>query len=132
MLQWLYIYVSSLGSKCFICFRRMVQVLHLDVTKVDLDIAYICKYFKYFHTYVISVFICMFAMATHVVSSFLWCFASVSDVCCKCFNCFGRMLQMFSLDVAKVDMVLHMLWWDLSAIAACCNCWMLMGNERQA
>ena len=34
---------------------------------------------------------------------------AVLDVCCKCFNCFGRMLQMFSLDVAKKDLVLHML-----------------------
>jgi hypothetical protein len=40
---------------------------------------------------------------------FLWCFASVSDICCKCFNCFGRMLQVFHLDVAKVDLMLHML-----------------------
>jgi hypothetical protein len=27
-------------SKCFGCFRRMLQVFHLDVAKVDLDIAY--------------------------------------------------------------------------------------------
>jgi predicted DsbA family dithiol-disulfide isomerase len=40
MLQWLYTYVSSVCSDCFICFRRMSQVFHLDVAKVDLDIAY--------------------------------------------------------------------------------------------
>jgi hypothetical protein len=57
----------------------------------------------------------MFAMATHVVFKFFWCFASVSDVCCKCFNYFGRILQMFPLDVTKVDLVLHMLQWDPSA-----------------
>ena len=31
---------SSVCPKCFICFRRMLQVLHLDVAKVDLDVAY--------------------------------------------------------------------------------------------
>jgi hypothetical protein len=47
----------------------------------------------------------MFAMA-------LKCFASVSDICFKCFNYFKRMLQVFYLDIAKVDPVLHMLQWD--------------------
>jgi hypothetical protein len=48
-------------------------------------------------------------------SSFFCCFASVSDAYCKCFNCFEHMLQMFSLNVVKVDLVLHMLQWDPSA-----------------
>jgi hypothetical protein len=33
------------------------------------------------------------------------------------------MMQMFPLDVAKVDLVLHMLKWDLSAAAVYCSCW---------
>ena len=37
------------------------------------------------------------------------CFAIVSNVYFKCFICFGRMLQVFHLDDAKVDRVLHML-----------------------
>jgi hypothetical protein len=40
------------------------------------------------------------------------CFASVLDIYCKCFNCFRCMLQVFHLDVAKVDQVLHILQWD--------------------
>jgi hypothetical protein len=60
----------------------------------------------YVITHMLQVFLsrcCIcFAMATHV-------FFRVSDVCCKCFNCFGHMLQIFPLDVAKVDLVLHML-----------------------
>ena len=32
------------------------------------------------------------------------CFPGVSDVCCKRFNCFENMLQVFHLDVAKVDL----------------------------
>jgi hypothetical protein len=57
----------------------MLQVFYLDVAKIDLDVAYIWKWFKCFHTYVASVFIRMlqvfssrfaiFAMATHVFSS---------------------------------------------------------------
>ena len=36
------------------------------------------------------------------LSSVFRCFVSVSDVCCKCFNCFERILQVFYLDVAHV------------------------------
>jgi len=50
----------------------------------------------------------MFAMATHVFK-FFCCFANVSDVCCKCFSYFGRMLQVFHPNVAKVDRMFHML-----------------------
>jgi hypothetical protein len=49
---------------------------------------------------------------------FFWYFASVSEVCCKCCNCFRHMLQVFHLDVAKVDLVLHMLQWDPPTAAA--------------
>jgi hypothetical protein len=28
-------YVASVCSKCFICFRRLLQLFHLSVTKVD-------------------------------------------------------------------------------------------------
>jgi hypothetical protein len=63
MLQQLYTYVSSVGTKYFIYFKRILQVFHLDV-------AYICKCYKCFHMYVASVFILIFAMATHVVLSF--------------------------------------------------------------
>jgi hypothetical protein len=57
-----------------------------------------------------------FAMATHVFSGAL-------DVCCKCFSCFGCMLQVFRLSVAKIDLVLHMLQWNPLAAATCCSCW---------
>jgi hypothetical protein len=71
-----------------------------------------------FHTYAISVFIWVLLMfhtlcskcfirMLHMFSTYV--FPRVLDVCCKCFNCFESMLQMFPLDVAKVDLVLHML-----------------------
>jgi hypothetical protein len=36
MLLRLYTYVLSACFKCFICFRRILQVFHLDVLKIDL------------------------------------------------------------------------------------------------
>jgi hypothetical protein len=56
------VFFSSVCHKCFICFRRMLQVFHLNVAKVDLDVAYTCMLQAYI--------------------------SSVSDVlyvCCKCF-----------------------------------------------
>jgi hypothetical protein len=94
--------ISSICPKYFICFRRMLQVFHLDDAKVELDVAYACMFqvFLVFHTYVAGVLsgccIC-FAMAINVFSWF-------SDVCCNYFNCFGSMLQVFHLNIAKVDL----------------------------
>jgi hypothetical protein len=41
----------------------------------------------------------------------LWLYIHVSSVCLNCFIYFKPMLQVFYLDVAKVDLVLHMLQW---------------------
>jgi hypothetical protein len=61
-----------------------------------------------FHTYVASVLygccICL-----QWFSRVFKCFASVADTCCKCFSYFVRMLQVFYLDVSKVDRILHIL-----------------------
>jgi hypothetical protein len=66
------------------------------------------RMFQVFHTYVTSVHMC---------------FSSISDVCYRCFNCFRCMLQGFHLDVAKIDLVLHLLQWDPPIVAACCSYW---------
>jgi hypothetical protein len=58
----------------------------------------------------------------YVLQSLYMCFPRVSDVCCKCFNCFGRILQMFPLDVAKVNIVLLILQWTPSAVRPACMC----------
>jgi hypothetical protein len=95
-LQWLYKYVSSVCYKCFIYFRRILQVFYLGVAKIDLDVAYTCKGFRCFYLYVASVLseccICLHWLYTwfHVFSGV---FASVS----KCFSCFGSILQVFHL-----------------------------------
>jgi hypothetical protein len=60
----------------------------------------------------------MFEVVTNVFSSFFWCFASVSDICCKCFIYFSRILQVLYSDVIKVDLMLHMLQRDPPTAAA--------------
>jgi hypothetical protein len=94
----IYMHVASVCYKCFMCFIRTLQVFHLDV-------AYVCNDFQVFPR----------------------CFASVSDVCCKCFSCFRHMLQVFHLGDAKVDLVLHMLQWDLSVATTSYSCWVTFG-----
>ena len=57
-------HVASVCFKCFMCFIRMLQVFHLDVAEVDLDVAYV-------------------AMAIH--ACFKNIFLMFSNLCCKCF-----------------------------------------------
>jgi hypothetical protein len=87
-------HVARVFFKCFRCFIHTLQLFQV---------------FQVFHTYV----------------------ASVSDVCFECvfkclrcmwqvfFNCFERMLQVFYLDVANVDLVLQR---DPLAATVRCSC----------
>jgi hypothetical protein len=34
-------HIASVCFKCFICFRDMLQVFHMDVAKLDRDVAYV-------------------------------------------------------------------------------------------
>jgi hypothetical protein len=79
-------FVSSVSCVSYVC----CKCFYLHVAKVDLDVACACNGFQVF----------------------FGIFASASDVCCKCFNSFRCMLQVFHLDVAKVDLMLNMLQWD--------------------
>jgi hypothetical protein len=83
---------------CFIC---MLQMFHVDVAKLDRDVAYVvmvihvcCKrlfqMFQLFQTYVTYVLI----WVLHMFHTYV---ASVLSGCCICFT---YMLQMFYLDVA--------------------------------
>jgi hypothetical protein len=64
-------HVASLYFKCFRCFKRMLLMFHLDVSKVDIGVAHVANgYTRMFQSHV----------------------SSVSSV-------FRRMLQMFHLDV---------------------------------
>jgi hypothetical protein len=126
MLQWLYTYVASVLfqmfqmlqtydarvlSGCCICFTHMVGSVSSRC----------CIYFTHmFHTYVASVsFECCIcsAMATHV---FPWCFIHMLQV--------FQWIQTYNasvlyLDIAKVDLMLHILQWDPSVAATYCSCW---------
>jgi hypothetical protein len=91
MLQWLHTYVSSVGSKCFICFRRILQVFYLVVVKVDLD------WMLHIYAIVSNVFIHMLRVilseTTYVVFKLFLVFCKyLQTYVCKCFNCFGRTL----------------------------------------
>jgi hypothetical protein len=84
----------------------MLQLFHLDIAKVNLDVAYTCM----LQAYVVfsGVFIYMLQVfyldIAYVLQWLQTCFSGVSNICCKCFNCFGRMLRVFHLDVVKVDL----------------------------
>ena len=84
---------SSVCPKCFICFRRMFQVFHPDVAKVDLDVAYTCMLQAYVSS-VFRCFICMFASVSSMLHMFLLVF--------KCFSrrfrkCFRYLFQVFHM-----------------------------------
>jgi hypothetical protein len=68
-------YVAIVCFKCFNCFEGMLQVLYIDITKVDVDVAHV-------------------VMAIHV------CFKCIFQM----FHCSRRMSQVFCLDVTKVDL----------------------------
>ena len=92
--------------KCFRCLRRMFQLFLLNVAKVDLDVAYTCMLQEYIFK-CFRCFICMLQVfyldVAYVLQWLQMCFPGVSDVCCKYFNYFGRMLQVFHLNIIKVD-----------------------------
>ena len=72
MLQWLYMYVASFCSQCFICFsRHMLQVCLFECC--------IC------FTHMLQVFYLDVAYVFSMFLSVLGVFASVSDACFKCF-----------------------------------------------
>jgi hypothetical protein len=102
MLQRLYTYVASVCSKCFIYFFQTY------VASAFIWMLYM------FHTYLASVF---FSMLHIFCNGFFKCFYNVSYTCFKCFICLQTMLQMFHLDVSKVDRVLLL----GTHLPACCS-----------
>jgi hypothetical protein len=98
-------HVTRVCFKCLRCFRGMLQVLYIDVAKVDRDIAHVLMAIH-------VCFKCMLQML-HLFQTYV---ASVLSRCCKsrfgcciymhvvsiCFRCFIRMLQEFHLDAADV------------------------------
>lgn len=77
---------------CFKCFRFFFKVFHLDVVKVDLDIAYIFKVFQQFNIFILSVSSGCYKSRSGCCMRYndeiclLQAYVSiVSEVCCRCF-----------------------------------------------
>jgi len=92
-------------------FRLLFQVFHLDVAKVDLDVAYVAmtKYacykpmflvFQLFQTYITNISSRCFKNRSWCCTCCKWLYTHVSSV----LSVFRRMLQVFNLDVSKVDL----------------------------
>ena len=118
MFQLFQTYVSSVSSKCCYVYARMfqtyvsdvfiliLQVFHLDVAKVDLDVAYVAM----------AIHACVEGHVSSVLSVFrrmLQVFyldvvydanGYVASICCECFICFRCMLQLFHLSIIKVNL----------------------------
>jgi hypothetical protein len=116
----------------FICFRCMLQVIHMNVAKVDQDVAHVaaavhvcCKHlFQIFHLFffIRILQVCLFWNVVYISHICCICFILMLHMFCndifKCFlqvfqkhvssvsSVFSYMLQMFHLDVSKVDRVL--------------------------
>jgi hypothetical protein len=91
---------------CFMCFRCMLHMFHLDVAKVDL----VLHMLQWLYTYVASVCFKCFSYFKRMLQLFYLDIGYVAvaiHVCCKCmfecFTCFRPMLQVFHLDVAYVQ-----------------------------
>jgi hypothetical protein len=88
------VHVKSIYSNCFTCFIGMSQVFHMDVAKVNQDVAYVamaiyacCKcLFQMFHLFIRSMLHAFYVDAAYV-----------SRICCIRYT---HMLQVFYLDVA--------------------------------
>jgi hypothetical protein len=93
-------------------------VFNVDVAKVDLDAANTCMLQGYVSSVLVVSYVrckCfiwilyMFAMATHVFLSIFSALQVFQPYVASISVVFRRMLQVFHLDIAKVDLVLHML-----------------------
>jgi hypothetical protein len=138
VLQWVYMYVASVCSKCFGCFRRMLHVFYLGVAYVS---HLCCKCFIrmlhiFSHIYMMQVF---HLDVAYVLQWLHTCFPHVSNVRCKCFNCFRRMLQMFSSRCCKSRSVVAYVAVDaiyssrlLQLLGPPARAWVWRGHERQA
>jgi hypothetical protein len=97
-------HVANVCFKCFRCFSGTLHVFHLDVAKVDPDVAYVSMSI---HVCCKRLFQCFICFSRHMLQVFHLnvAYFTMAFKCfqlfCKCFICFGCMLQVFHLDVAK-------------------------------
>jgi hypothetical protein len=86
---------ECVATVCFIRFRCMLHMFHLDVTKVNLVLHMLQVYVS--SVSAVSNICCKcFILMLYMLQ---WLYTYVANVCFKCFTYFGRMLQVFYLDV---------------------------------
>jgi hypothetical protein len=125
-------HVASICFKCFRCFRGVLQVFHINIAKVDQDVAHVamtihvcfkCRFqmFHLFQIYVVSVsfgrcksrFGCCIYMQVFRMFSYVCCKCFHLDVCNGCtrgFKFFLMFLQVFQTNVANVSTVSNVCW----------------------
>jgi hypothetical protein len=99
---------AHVATVCFIRFRCVLHMFHLDVAKVDL----VLHMLQGLYTYVVSVCFKCLAVSNICYKCFIrilhmlqWLYMYVTSVC---FTCFRPMLQMFYLDVVYIAYFRHM------------------------
>jgi hypothetical protein len=95
-------------SRCCICCNGNTCMLQTSVLNVSFIFHVSCKCVYLDVAYVSYICCKRFIWMLHMLAVAFKCFSGVSNLYCKCF-CFRHILQVFHLDVAKVDRVLHML-----------------------
>jgi hypothetical protein len=85
-------YVANVCFKCIRCFRGMLQLLHMDVAKVDRDVAHFTYFCKCFPLYVASILKKYFIYFRHMLQQVFY--LDVTYILHKCCN---SMYQMFHL-----------------------------------
>jgi hypothetical protein len=71
-------HVASVEFKCFKCFSGMLQLFHMDVAKVDRDVAYVAMVVHVCCKHLSQCFIDFFRRMLQVCLSRCY-------ICCKCF-----------------------------------------------
>jgi hypothetical protein len=105
--------VACVLSGCYICSTLMLYVLHPDVA--------------YVFTHMLQVF---YLDAAYILQWLHTCFSRVSDVCCKCFNCFGRCKSRSGVTLAHICSGPICSSCQLLGLPTCTRVW--RGREKQA
>jgi hypothetical protein len=120
--------VAHLAMAIHICLKCMYKIFYLFRTYVASVSFGCCKsrcgcciYMQVFQVFSYICYMCFIWMFAHVCNGYTRVFKFFL-MFYKCFSYFEHMLQVFYLDIAKVDRVLHMLQWDPPAVAAYCSC----------
>jgi hypothetical protein len=105
------IYVLNVSSVSDVCCKCFIWMLHVYASVLSRCCIYmqVFQVFSYVCCKCFHLDVAMFVMATHVFSSFSGVLPVFQTHFASVFSCFERMLQVFHLNIAKVDRMLHML-----------------------